>query len=64
MMMVLTEPTNGILLEELLKVAGDESANLMPITIDNDLCENSGCCAMVCPEDVLANETGRTDVID
>ena len=36
----------------------------MSVTIDHDLCENTGCCAMVCPEDVLENENGRTDVID
>ena len=25
----------------------------MPITIDLDVCENTGVCAMVCPEDII-----------
>ncbi len=36
----------------------------MAVTIDRDLCENAGCCAMVCPEDVLEHENGRTSIID
>ena len=36
----------------------------MAVSIDPDLCESTGCCAMVCPEDVLAHENGRTEIID
>jgi NAD-dependent dihydropyrimidine dehydrogenase PreA subunit len=36
----------------------------MSVIIDQDLCENTGCCAMVCPEDVLEHENGRTMIVD
>lgn len=36
----------------------------MSVTIDVDLCENTGCCEMVCPEDVLAHENGRTEIVN
>ncbi len=36
----------------------------MAVTIDQDLCEATGCCASVCPEDVLAHENGTTSVVD
>jgi NAD-dependent dihydropyrimidine dehydrogenase PreA subunit len=36
----------------------------MSVIIDRDLCENTGCCAMVCPEDVLEHENGRTQIVD
>jgi NAD-dependent dihydropyrimidine dehydrogenase PreA subunit len=32
------------------------------VKIDYDLCEATGCCASVCPEDVLEHENGRTTV--
>lgn len=35
----------------------------MSITIDVDLCENTGCCETVCPEDVLEHENGRTQIV-
>ncbi len=35
----------------------------MSIQIDYDLCESSGVCAMVCPEDVFEHENGRTQVV-
>jgi NAD-dependent dihydropyrimidine dehydrogenase PreA subunit len=33
------------------------------IQIDYDLCESSGVCAMVCPEDVFEHENGRTVIV-
>ncbi len=36
----------------------------MAVSIDHDLCENTGCCEAVCPEDVLEHENGRTTIID
>jgi NAD-dependent dihydropyrimidine dehydrogenase PreA subunit len=36
----------------------------MAVTIDQDLCEASGCCAMVCPEDVIEHEDGLTMIVD
>jgi len=36
----------------------------MAVHIDVDLCENTGCCSAVCPEDVLAVEDGRTQIVD
>jgi len=36
----------------------------MAVTIDFDLCESTGCCSMVCPEDVLTHENGRTEIVD
>lgn len=34
----------------------------MAVTIDHDLCEASGACALVCPEDVFTHENGSTQV--
>jgi NAD-dependent dihydropyrimidine dehydrogenase PreA subunit len=34
----------------------------MRVKIDYDLCENTGCCADVCPEDCLEHTAGRTHV--
>jgi NAD-dependent dihydropyrimidine dehydrogenase PreA subunit len=36
----------------------------MAVTIDFDLCESTGCCAMVCPEDVIEHENGRSQIVD
>jgi len=36
----------------------------MSVRIDYDLCESTGCCEVVCPEDVLKNEQGRTSIVD
>ena len=36
----------------------------MVVTIDYDLCEATGVCAEVCPEDVLEHDNGRTNVIN
>ena len=36
----------------------------MRVTIDYDLCESTGCCEMVCPEDVFERADGRTTVIN
>lgn len=34
----------------------------MRVVIDRDLCENTGCCEMVCPEDVFERVHGNTSV--
>ena len=34
------------------------------VRIDYDICESTGCCAMVCPEDVLAHDKGKTRIIN
>ncbi len=36
----------------------------MKVLIDPDLCENSGCCATVCPESVFELVDGRINVIN
>lgn len=36
----------------------------MSVTIDYDLCEASGVCVNVCPDDVFEDKNGRTEVID
>jgi len=36
----------------------------MSVIIDHDVCEGTGCCAMVCPEDVLEHENSKTQVVD
>ena len=36
---------------------------LTNVVIDEDLCENSGVCEQVCPEDVFLNTNGVTRVI-
>jgi NAD-dependent dihydropyrimidine dehydrogenase PreA subunit len=35
----------------------------MAVSIDYDLCEHSGTCAAVCPEDVFEYDEGRTTVV-
>ncbi len=35
----------------------------MNVVIDFELCESSGVCADVCPEDVFEHENGRTRVV-
>ena len=35
----------------------------MSISIDRDLCENTGCCESLCPEDVFEKENGKTTVV-
>ncbi len=35
----------------------------MALSIDYDLCEASGVCAMVCPEEVFEHLTGRTTIV-
>ena len=34
----------------------------MAIQINYDICESSGVCAMVCPEDVIEYENGRIEI--
>jgi len=34
------------------------------VKIDYDLCENTGCCESVCPEDVFEIDRGRTLVVN
>ena len=34
------------------------------VTINHDICESTGCCASVCPEDVFKHESGRTQVVN
>jgi NAD-dependent dihydropyrimidine dehydrogenase PreA subunit len=36
----------------------------MAITIDQDLCEGAGTCAVVCPEDVLEFKDGRPIILN
>jgi NAD-dependent dihydropyrimidine dehydrogenase PreA subunit len=36
----------------------------MAIQINYDLCEASGVCAIVCPEDVMEYENGRISIIN
>ena len=36
----------------------------MAVIIDQELCESTGCCEMVCPEDVLEHTNGTTIVIN
>lgn len=36
----------------------------MALSIDYDLCENSGACVLVCPEEVLEQENGHTTIVD
>jgi len=36
----------------------------MAIQIDKDVCESTGACAMVCPEDVLEFEASEISIID
>jgi NAD-dependent dihydropyrimidine dehydrogenase PreA subunit len=41
-----------------------EEAAMAAITIDQDTCEKTGVCSMVCPEDVFKHEDGRTEVVN
>ena len=34
-----------------------------PVRIDQDLCDSSGVCVMVCPEDVIEANNGHTHVV-
>ena len=36
----------------------------MKVTIDYHLCEATGVCSQLCPEDVLEHDHGRTNVIN
>jgi len=36
----------------------------MPITIDANLCEETGACAMVCPEDVISIQDSKPVIVN
>ena len=36
----------------------------MSISIDYDLCESTGVCATICPDDVFLHENGRTEIVN
>jgi NAD-dependent dihydropyrimidine dehydrogenase PreA subunit len=36
----------------------------MTVSIDYDLCEGTGTCAQVCPEDVFVHNSGETRVVN
>jgi NAD-dependent dihydropyrimidine dehydrogenase PreA subunit len=36
----------------------------MAISIDYDLCESTGACAAICPENVFEHHNGRTSIAD
>ncbi len=36
----------------------------MAISIDYDLCESTGVCVAVCPEDVFEQQDGRTAIVN
>ena len=36
----------------------------MRVTIDHDLCENTGACEMICPEDVFEKGKSRMSVVN
>jgi len=36
----------------------------MAISIDYDLCESTGVCAVVCPEDVFEHRDGQTRLVN
>ena len=44
--------------------AGDRQQRGATVRIDYDLCEATGVCADVCPEDVLEHDDGSTKVVD
>lgn len=41
----------------------DRSQTAVAIRIDHDLCEATGVCAEVCPEDVLEHSAGHSKVV-
>ncbi len=43
--------------------AGDREEKPSPVKIDYDLCEATGVCESVCPEDVLLHREGFTQVV-
>jgi NAD-dependent dihydropyrimidine dehydrogenase PreA subunit len=63
------DPTDIPELPELDKIdrqetpAGQKVDKRIPVKIDLDLCENTGVCAELCPEDVLECSNGATHVI-
>jgi len=57
----------GTLLTDVDKIDREDSANTRTIKapvvrIDYDLCENSGVCVQVCPEDVIETRGGQSVV--
>jgi NAD-dependent dihydropyrimidine dehydrogenase PreA subunit len=43
--------------------AGERLGQYVSIKIDYDLCDDTGACVMVCPEDVLESSGGHTRVV-
>jgi len=43
--------------------ASDRNQKTVAIRIDYDLCDNTGACAMVCPEDVIDLRNGHSTVV-
>ena len=41
----------------------DRNKKLVAIRIDYDLCDNTGACALVCPEDVIDLRNGHSTVV-
>ena len=63
------DPTNIPELPEADKIERQETPGgggeeqRIPVKIDTDLCEATGACAEVCPEDVLEHANGSTRVV-
>lgn len=64
------DPGDGSLpeLPELDRIDTQDAAGEVPqrqavVRIDHDLCEATGVCAAVCPEDVLEHARGHTKVV-